>query len=96
MGNSLIKELCHSNIIVSLSEELSNGDVVLKELGHSCVEVLAQCVIKEFSYSDIVGAAGSMQELSHSHVVVSLVEELGDSDVVGLKELSDSGIKVVR
>lgn len=72
MGNGLIQKLCDSNVVGALCKEFSDGDVVLKELGHRRVQILLHCRVEKLCHSDIVGAARAMEELGHSNVIALL------------------------
>ena len=89
-----MQELCDSHIVGALIEELGHSDIVgLKELRHSCVEVVGQInsmlvmvggkdFIEELSDGDVVVG----EVLCHSNAILSL-KELGYSDVVRVEEL---------
>ena len=93
--DGLVKEFGHGHVVIGLGEELRHGDVVLEELGHCGVQILAQGLLHELGHGDVVGAARPMQELRDSNVI-GLVEEFGAGDAVGVEELRYGGIEVVR
>ena len=50
LGDSIVQEFSDCHIILCLSQELSNRNVILEEFGHGGIKVCSNGILQELSY----------------------------------------------